>query len=158
MLAPLKNRSIIEQDSVARDEADCLAPAESPKNRVSRLEAENLALKAALRNARQLQRRNATEHIRTMVAQTNEINRLKLVVEQSQARIATLESGDAMIEMGRRLMQLSEANDRLIQAAQRVWHLDKTICEAHRECERLARERDCLADRLQRGAPCLATH
>lgn len=64
------------------------------------------------------------------------------------ARIAQLESGQAIIELGRQLMELREANEQLIVAAQRVWHMDKTICAAHRECERLARERDDLAFRL----------
>lgn len=68
--------------------------------------------------------------------------------ENFRARIAELESGQAIIELGRQLMELKDANEHLIVAAQRVWHLDKTICAAHRECERLASERDNLALRL----------
>jgi hypothetical protein len=45
-------------------------------------------------------------------------------------------------------MELKDANEQLILASQRVWPLDKTLCAAHRECERLACERDTLAQRL----------
>lgn len=68
--------------------------------------------------------------------------------DAANERIAELESGQAIVELGRQLMELKDANEHLIAAAQRVWHLDKTICAAHRECERLARERDNLALRL----------
>ena len=68
--------------------------------------------------------------------------------DAANERIAELESGQAIIELGRQLMELKDANEHLIVAAQRVWHLDKTICAAHRECERLSHERDNLALRL----------
>jgi len=57
-------------------------------------------------------------------------------------------ANERIAELGRQLMKLKDANEHPIVAAQRVWHLDKTICAAHRECERLARERDNLALRL----------
>lgn len=152
MLAPLKDRSILRQAT-----ADDTSSGEELAERLATLEDENRALKLALRATRQQLRRNATEHTRTLVAQSNEISRLKLVAEQRQAAVDHLVSGQAMIEMGRRLVALSEANERLVQAARRVWHLDKTIGQAHRECERLARERDYLAERLYRGATDAAT-
>lgn len=147
MLAPLKDRSILQQAT-----ADDTPSWEDLAERLAALEDENKALKSALRATRQQLRRNATEHTRTMVAQSNEISRLQLVVEQHQSAVDHLASGQAMIEMGQRLVALSDANEHLVEAAQRVWHLDKTICQAHRECERLARERDSLAERLYRGA------
>ena len=56
------------------------------------------------------------------------------------------------MELGQRLMVLSEANEQLIDAAQRVWLLDKTLWAAHEECWRLARERDQAILRLANDA------
>ncbi len=64
-----------------------------------------------------------------------------------------MESGQSIIELGQKLMQLSELNEQLSDAAQRVWYLDKTLCAAHAECERLSRERDALAGRVALGSP-----
>lgn len=146
MLAPLKDRSILRPAM-----ADEPPTQVGDSRRLARLEDENRALKAALRATRQQLRRNATEQTRTTIAQRNEISRLQLLAEQHRAARDRLASGQAMIDMGRRLMALSEANERLVEAARRVWHLDRTIGQAHRECERLARERDSLAERLYRG-------
>ena len=47
-----------------------------------------------------------------------------------------------MTAMAQRLLALQNENDRLRDASQRLWFLDRTLCAAHRECERLAQERD----------------
>ncbi len=147
MLAPLKNRAILERAPASED--DNLPPLiGSDACRQSELEAENAALKSALRQARQTQRRSATINAKKSVAQANEILRLEEICRQLQQRIQKFESGQIIIELGQKLMELRDANEQLINAAQRVWYLDKTICAAHRECERLARERDQLAVRL----------
>ena len=131
MLAPLKNRSLIERE-----------PSLSPEERVAQLESANLALRNALRQSRQAQKRSATLAARKIVAQDNEISRLETLRRTARERVEALESGQAIVELGRRLMALSEANEQLADAARRVWMLDKTLCAAHEECARLARERD----------------
>lgn len=124
MLAPLKDRSIIEQ--------------EAPELEVSHL-------KLALRQARIQQRRSATLSAKKIIAQENEINRLRQLLDESRRRLFELESGQAIIELGQRLMQLRARNDELVEAARRLWTLDKTLCAARAECQRLADERDRLA-------------
>jgi hypothetical protein len=138
MLAPLENRAILEKE-----------PADA---RVPLLENENAALRLALQKARSSQKRMITLNAAHSVEQANRIAILETQCANQRTRIDQLESGQAIIELGRQLMELREANEQLIVAAQRVWHLDKTICAAHRECERLARERDDLAVRLCRHA------
>jgi len=131
MLAPLKNRSLIERE-----------PTLSLEERVAQLESANLALRTALRQSRQAQKRSATLAARQIVALSNEVSRLETLHRAARQRVEMLESGQAIIELGQRLMLLSEANAQLIDAAQRVWVLDKTLCAAHEECARLAHERD----------------
>ena len=141
MLAPLKDRSQIERE-----------PAITPDERIARLEAANAALTSALRQSRQAQKRSATLAARKIVAQANEISRLETMHRATRQRLEALESGQAIVELGRRLMALNEANEQLIHAAQRVWTLDRTLCAAHEECARLARERDLAINRLNSDA------
>lgn len=65
MLAPLKDRSLIERESPL-----------SLEERVAQLESANLALRTALRQSRQVQKRSATLSARKIVALTNEVSRL----------------------------------------------------------------------------------
>lgn len=145
MLAPLKDRSLIEREAPAGADA-----------RATRLEAENLALRQALRQARQAQKRSATLSARKIIAQANEISCLQSQLDAVRERVAALESGQAIVELGQRLMALSEANAELADSARRVWLLDKTLCAAHEECARLAGERDraihCLAASARAGS------
>ncbi len=149
MLAPLKNRALLERDD-GDPQAD-LSPLPSDKasRRVAALESEIATLCSALRQSRQTQRRSATMSVRKCIAQQNEINALKAIVAAQRRRLADFESGQVMIELGRQLQQLSASNDDLSSAAQRVWHLEKTIRAAHAECERLAGERDALTVHLR---------
>ncbi len=135
MLAPLDNRAILEKE-----------PAEG--HHLATLEKENTALRRALQKARSSQKRMITLNANRNLEQVQRIGELEALVAQLRSRLNQLESGQAMLEMGRRLVALQHANDELQAAAHRVWHLDKTLCAAHRECERLARERDELAARL----------
>lgn len=143
MLAPLKDRSLIERE-----------PAISADQHIAQLEAANAILTSALRQSRQAQRRSATLAARKIVSQANEINRLETLHQTARRRIEALESGQAIIELGRRLMALSEANEQLIDAARRVWTLDKTLCAAREECARMARERDLAVRRLDNDSGC----
>ena len=90
-------------------------------------------------------RRSATQSAQKLIAQANEISRLKALNAYTAKRLAELESGHAIIELGRKLIELSEANHSLCGAAQRVWCLEKTIRAAHGEYQRLSSERDALA-------------
>jgi len=137
MLAPLKDRSLIERE-----------PAISADQHIAQLEAANAILTSTLRQSRQAQRRSATLAARKIVSQANEINRLETLHQTAHRRIEALESGQAIIELGRRLMALSETNEQLIDAARRVWTLDKTLCAAREECARMASERDLAIRRL----------
>lgn len=141
MLAPLRDRSVIEQEK-----PEPFLPLNL--DALTELQAENAALRLALQLAHREQRRSATRAAGKIAAQENEINRLQAIVGETRQRLADLESGHAIMELGRKLMQVSAINAELTSAAQRLWTLDKTLCAAHEECQRLARERDCLANRL----------
>lgn len=141
MLAPLKDRSLIERE-----------PSLSPEERVAELESANLALRTALRQSRQAHKRSATLATRDIVARSNEINRLQTLLHASRERVAALESGQVIVELGQRLMALSEANTELADAARRVCLLDRTLCAAHEECARLASARDRAIHCLEANA------
>lgn len=144
MLAPLKNRALLERDD-GDPQADLSPPpSDQTGQRVAAQESEIAALRSALRQSRQTQRRSATISTKKIIAQLNEINGLKAVVAAQRQRLADFESGQVMIELGHQLQQLSASNDDLSSTAQRVWHLEKTIRAAHAECQRLAGERDAL--------------
>lgn len=151
MLAPLKNRDILERDP-ADPQSDLAAPATPENRQVARMAAEIAALREALRQTRRTQRRNATATARQIVGQLNEINRLQTQNAALRQRLADLESGRAIIDLGRRLLQLSESNEQLSTTAQRVWFLEKTIAAAHAEYQRLSDERDALLFRLETPA------
>lgn len=144
MLAPLKDRSIVKRDSGhPLDEENATPALESPAEI-----AENRSLREALRLARKEQRRSATLAAREIVALTNEINRLRQLNQTLQQKIEEHESGQAITSLGQRLLALSEANEHLRETAQRVWYLDKTLCAAHHECERLVEERNAAMAHL----------
>ncbi|UCV20048.1 hypothetical protein [Ferribacterium limneticum] len=144
MLAPLKNRALLERDDGDPQADLCPLPSDKTGRLVAALESEITALRSALRQSHQTQRRSATISTKKIIAQLNEIDGLKAVVAAQRQRLADFESGQVMIELGRQLQQLSASNNDLSSAAQRVWHLEKTIRAAHAECERLAGERDAL--------------
>jgi len=135
MLAPLKDRNLIEREAGAKTEAE--------------LHADNAALKLRLRQARQMQKRTATLSTRKIIELTNENHRLAELNGHLQKRLAELESGEAIVALGQQLMSIRQENEDLLEAAKGVWFLDRTLCAARRECERLARERDHALDCLQ---------
>jgi len=135
MLAPLKDRNLIERDSGRPTETE--------------LDADNAALKLRLRQARQMQKRTATLSTRKIVELTNENHRLAELNRHLHKRLAELESGAAIVALGQQLMAIRQENDELQDAAKCVWFLDRTLCAARRECERLAGERDKALDCLQ---------
>jgi predicted RNase H-like nuclease (RuvC/YqgF family) len=138
MLAPLKDRSVLEREPSAE-----IAE-------IGTVDAEMLALRLALREARRTQRRSATLSARKTVELTNQLHRLTELNARLTARVDELENGQAVIALGQQLMALRHENDALHDAVHRLWFLDRTLCAAHRECERLARERDAALDSLQK--------
>ena len=92
MLAPLKDRSLIERESPL-----------SLEERVAQLESANLALRTALRQSRQVQKRSATLSARKIVALSNEVSRLETLHSAARQRVERLESGEAIVELGQQL-------------------------------------------------------
>lgn len=134
MLAPLKDRGIlIRAENEARESES--------------------ALRLALRNARQAQRRAATRGAREVIALTNEINRLSEANRQLRSRLDELESSQVLITLGQQLMALRAENDALIDAARRICHLERRLCAACDECERLASLRDAAGEPWPDSAP-----
>ncbi|PKO30127.1 MAG: hypothetical protein CVU34_19995 [Betaproteobacteria bacterium HGW-Betaproteobacteria-7] len=144
MLAPLKDRNLIERESSTDS-------AETPT--LADLQAENMALRLALRQARRSQRRSATLTARQIVTLNNEMSRLQQLNLSLQQQCEEYASGQAIVSIGQRLMVLEESNEQLLAAAQQVWYLDKSLCAAHHECERLARERDAAICCLRTDLP-----
>lgn len=143
MLAPLKNRHLIE-----REPADSFELLEQACLRIAQLEGEKIALKLALRDLCQVHRRHKMTAAGTEREMAREADCLHERCEAYRQRLEKLESGESIVELGRKLIALEEKNTQLENAAQNVWYLDKTLCAAHCECERLAKERDVLAQRL----------
>ncbi|HEY6898658.1 MAG TPA: DUF2325 domain-containing protein [Rhodocyclaceae bacterium] len=65
-------------------------------------------------------------------------------LEQLQTRLEQFESGAAMIDMGRRLMGLSLANERLLAEAERARSLEQQAAELRVALTEIRRERDDL--------------
>lgn len=129
MLAPLKDRSILDREEDT-----------PPENASSREE----CLRQALREARRQLKHSAKEAASEIVALQNQLARLSAEREQLARELAEFRSGQAVIALGQRLMSLQQQNDQLGDALKEIWFLERTLAAAHRECERLARERDRL--------------
>ena len=116
--------------------------------RLSHLEKENAGLGSAL-DAQKKQQQASEARLRQQLAQAVEERDRVLSMEgemnELRSRVASFESGQVMIEMGRKLINLQSANDELTVGVQRAWSLEKNLKAAHEEAIRLARERDQLA-------------
>lgn len=130
MLAPLKDRSILELDP---GDAQLDTPATWP-------ETENDALVLALRQSRRALRLSATTSATKIIDQANEINRLKQLNNELSQRLQALESGQAITQLGQKLMTLSSRNEILSAASERICRLDKALCVARSECDYLVQE------------------
>lgn len=156
MLAPLKERSLREGSSAAS--GSCRPATEKVETRSP---AEEVAdLQRALRESRRRLRRSAWESTKQITALNNEVSRLSTLCSGYRQQIAKLESGVAIIELARQLMQLSTENDALRSFAHQVWTQERTLQAAHEEYFRLAQERDALAWelRLAKSNLFIATH
>ena len=86
MLAPLKNRAILEKEP-----ADAPAdgnPEDAERLKRAQLEAEVSSLRQALRESRAALRRSATQSAQKLIAQANEISRLKALNAGTGKRLA----------------------------------------------------------------------
>ena len=156
MLAPLKDRSVLECDAGG---APVDQPAESGAQFRPSLE-EARDLRRLLKESRTRLVRGARESTQRIASLNNEVNSLSALCASYRQQLADYESGAAIIEMGRKLMQLSEKNDALNSGMHRMWTLERTIEAAHAEFEalhveyaRLAQERDALAQELCLSKP-----
>lgn len=141
MLAPLKDRSILEVDEGVRttDSSPCT------------LKRENQDLRQALRNSRQRLRQGAWESTRQISRLSAEVSRLQTLCARYESQMDRYASSVALIELGQALMRISEENERLREGAHRAWLLEKTLVTAHREYQTLAAERDALAVQLHQS-------
>ena len=144
MLAPLKERSIQECDagSPVVDQ-----PTKSKTQFHSAVE-EIQDLRRALKESRIRLRRSAWESTTRIAALSNEVSRLSALCTSFRQQVVRYESGVAIVELGCKLMQLSEKNEALNNDSYRVWTLERTIEAAHAEYCRLSLERDALMQEL----------
>jgi hypothetical protein len=136
MLAPLKDRSILE---IAPADTLFDEPASSC-DITAELFAEIDALKLALRQSRDDQRRSALDSTARIIAQANEISHLQDTNISLKKSLHTLESGVAITQLGQKLMDLSARNDMLSLAVARLSIMEKALNIACRECEYLVDE------------------
>lgn len=135
MLAPLKDRRIIEQEGIKATPAS---------------DAGELGdLRQALRESRNSLKRAVRAEMRQRTAMQGEIDRLQAELDASRRQLASYESGVAIIELGRELVRLKTCNDCLRQTQTRMWRLEKNLESAHCEYQRLFEERNALAARLR---------
>lgn len=130
MLAPLKDRSVLELDP-----GDAQSDAQPSEQQI-----ENEELTFALRESRLALRRSAMISTTKIIEQANEINRLQLLNAALEKRLQALESGETLIQLSQKLMALTTQNEILSQATQRICRLDKALCIARSECDYLVQE------------------
>lgn len=133
MLAPLEDRGIIERE--------IRSPATSTARELG-------DLRQALRESRQRLRQSAWQSTRQIAALHREIDRLQMRCAQYENRIQRYASSQAMMDIARALMRVSEENEALRQSAQHAWQLEKNLRAAHDEYRQLRDERDALAVQL----------
>jgi len=112
-------------------------------------------LEKAYADLEQQMRRDAERHAQALADSEARRQSLERAIEQLRAqaqwvpvlreRIETLESGQAMVAIGRRLLQLEAANADLRVAASRALDLERRVEALAAENARLLRERDELA-------------
>ncbi len=126
MLAPLKDRSILLRSN--RDD----------DNRP------NSALRQALREARQQLKHSAKQATQEILSLRNQLMNTEQQQRELAQQLAEIRSGQTMLAMGQRLTALQHENDRLHDALQEIWFLERSLAAAHRECANIAAERDQL--------------
>ncbi|MCK6405136.1 MAG: hypothetical protein L6Q60_03860 [Rhodocyclaceae bacterium] len=133
MLAPLEDRSVL---TVRGCDEECAVEREA--NELRRL----------LRASRLRLRRSALQSTRQIVTLNAEIARLQKVCERQAVQIARYAAGSVVVDLGRRLMALSVANERLVEDSRRTAMLERVLGISEAERQRLVRERDAMAREL----------
>lgn len=139
MLAPLKDRSIIEPSHP--HQALLTTPSCDEK-----MEIEDL--RRALRDSRNRLRNSAWQSTRQLSLLNAEVSNLQVHCAKQEARLEHYASGVAIIQLGQELMRLAVNNERLKEGAQRVSWLEKMLQVAHGDYQQLAAERDALVREL----------
>ena len=124
--------------------------------RLGYLEQENAEMKCAL----ETQRKQHQRQVHTLQARLSELDsaageRQNLLAQANllRERVARLESGQVMVEMGRRLMSLQLAHEQTAAASHRAGELEQELLGAREQIAGLARDRDAAAaerDALER--------
>lgn len=135
MLAPLENRNIL---TVRGCDEECA------------VEREMRELRRALRASRLRLRRSALQGARQVMTLKAELAHLQLQCDRQCVQIARYASGTVIVDLGRKLMALSEANARLIEDSRRAVMLERVLGVTDAELRRVSRERDALAEQLLR--------
>lgn len=119
--------------------------------RLAHLEEEHALLKREQRStylAHQMQIDTLQRENRALTRQLEAYQAQQGEDEANRHRLAEFESGQVVVHMGRKLLELQGANQQLLAGAQRAQELDKLLKAGQEERERLARERDgALAER-----------
>ena len=133
MLAPLENRNILTVRGC---------------DEVCAVEKEMRELRRALRASRLRLRRSALQGARQVIALQVELAHLQAKCERQEVQIARYASGSVVVDLGRKLMALSDANARLIDDSRRAVMLERVLGVSDAELRRVSRERDALAEQL----------
>ncbi|OGS91244.1 MAG: hypothetical protein A2Z95_01945 [Gallionellales bacterium GWA2_60_18] len=112
--------------------------------RLAILEQENAALRGDLSKAKEREA-TLTGKLNELKAKLQRLGNAEQEAAKLRERLTRLENGTAMIEIGRRLVKLELANQRLMAGSQRVWELEKTLAASRDAASRFAAERDQLA-------------
>lgn len=86
-----------------------------------------------------------------IAALAGELDCLRSRCAMQERRIAAYASGEAVVALGRRLMELSAANDGLRETAARAVALQSLLAATRDEVLRIAAERDALIEVLDRA-------
>lgn len=117
--------------------------------RLAQLEKENAALRRDLREQAEESRRladqlQAEKEVRRARDEAGEA--AKAECHALRQRLAAFESGQVIVELGRKLVELRGANEQLLAVAQCAGEQEKTLEASRRECIRLTAERDRALD------------
>lgn len=116
--------------------------------RLSALELENVDLRRNIETQRQEQARREHQWRERFQARRENESAAQCRDQEMQeikTRLERYESGVAMIEIGRKLMTLSAANEQLIVTAQKAMQIEHSVRTLKTELEETRRERDTLA-------------
>jgi hypothetical protein len=119
--------------------------------RLAQLEEEHALLKREQRStylAHQMQIDALQRENRTLSQQLAAAQAQQQEFEANRRRLAEFESGQVIVHLGRKLLELQGANEQLLAAAQRSQQFDKQLQASQEAQERLQKERDgALAER-----------